>query len=387
MRTRPRKLLTFACGLLLAPSLAARAQELTFDDLLAYLHQHRNAVSVAAFTASARGGVDPDDPFLFHRPGVRRPLASAFKTVILAAYARQVSSGRLDPTEPVRLGDWERYYLPSTDEAHREATAALGIATDELGFALDPGQTVPIDLLARVMIRHSDNAATDFIAARVGSWAIHQTIVRAGLSGQDEPVSLLGLFLATHNFADGPLSWDRLRALRRLNRQQLTALCDDYAARYADPAWRQTQLEWLAVAPPPDYVLRAAAFDALFPRGTAADYASIFARLAAGTFFSQQVSAIMLAHLDQQVAADDPLFRYVAQKGGSGEGLLTMAALIVPKIGPLAGKPRVSIVFFEHLDEGAYSLFDQLEISSQLAALAALDPTSLSEVRQALRRR
>lgn len=52
-----------------------------------------------------------------HRGDDPQPLASAVKVVHLAAYARAVADGRLDPAEPVPVRDWERWYLPGTDGA------------------------------------------------------------------------------------------------------------------------------------------------------------------------------------------------------------------------------------------------------------------------------
>ena len=94
-------------------------------------------------------------------------LASTIKIVVLAAYAREVAAGRLDPHAELPIREWERFYLPGTDGgAHAAALAALGIPTDQDGFASNPEAAVSWDRIAQAMIRSSDNAATDLLLIR-----------------------------------------------------------------------------------------------------------------------------------------------------------------------------------------------------------------------------
>lgn len=89
-----------------------------------------------------------------HRAGDTVPLASAIKVVHLAAYARAVASGELDPAEPVPLSKWKRWYLPNTDGgAHPKALQRLGVT--------EPDDTVTLEQMVTAMIQESDIYATD----------------------------------------------------------------------------------------------------------------------------------------------------------------------------------------------------------------------------------
>ncbi|MFE3441638.1 serine hydrolase [Nocardia sp. NPDC059180] len=98
-----------------------------------------------------------------------QPIASAIKVVPLAAYARAVAAGTLDPHEPVPVSDWERWYMPGTDGgAHPAARARL------------TGETVTLDQLVSAMIRESDNAAPDYLRDRLGDQALIDAAAAGG---------------------------------------------------------------------------------------------------------------------------------------------------------------------------------------------------------------
>lgn len=372
---------------LVSLQVSAQAQApVTVDDVLAYLHEHRADVAVASFTASANGWLEPEDPVLVQAPLQPMPLGSTIKIVTLAAYAREVEAGRLDPRRPVRLDAWERYYLPGSDgEAHPRSLAELGLAFDELGFALEPDREVPLSALVDAMMRHSDNAAADYLLELLGPAAVRTTIRLAGLVGQQQPVNLLGFLLVAHNHEDGALTAERLHALQALPRARFLELCREYAARYGDPSWRVADLAWQLATPAPSYELRVAAEEALAPRGIVFDYALLLARLAAGRFLSPAISARMLSHLAISVDPDDPAIAALAGKGGTLDGVLTYALLVVPKVGPFAGKPRVSVVFLRNMPEDLHAAFDAENVPFLLSALLGLDPAVVEQVRAALR--
>ncbi|GAA5057299.1 serine hydrolase [Nocardia callitridis] len=109
-----------------------------------------------------------------------RPVASANKVVALAAYARAVADGELDPQQRVPLAEWERWYLPGTDGgAHDQALARLG------------GKDVTLDQLVSAMIRESDNAAPDYLRDRLGDQALINAAAAGGWEGY-KPSSKLG---------------------------------------------------------------------------------------------------------------------------------------------------------------------------------------------------
>lgn len=361
MWTKPLRRLCLALVLaLLARSLpAAEANPLeTPEQVLRYLVNHRDDISLVSYTVTPSGTPDPADPVIRVNAFRPMPLASTVKILVLAAYAREVAAGRLDPQEPIALGDWDRFYFPVVDGGiHAAALADLGFATDELGFAVDPAATVPLDRMVAMMIQHSDNPSVDLLLARMGADAVRATIAAAGLPAQDEPLPLTGLFLLGANHEDGPLTPARFRQLSRMTPAQRKVRILELEALYLDPAWKADELAWwLGGAPQPSYGLLARTVDLLFPRGNANGYARIMAGVATGTFLSPGISAVMRPHLEWPMA--DPqirdLFVSLGTKGGDAEGVVTGASWYIPRLGDFAGKPRVTVLFFRNLPSPVY---------------------------------
>jgi hypothetical protein len=333
-----------------AGAVAAQESFKTPDEVLQYLVKHRDDVALVSYTARPDGSPDPADPVIFRNADVPMPLASTIKVVVLAAYAREVVAGRLDPHEGVALADWERFYLPKTDGgAHPNALAALGIPADDLGFARDSATVVPLDAVARAMIRRSDNAATDYLLERLGRAALRETIAEAGLTGQDLPLPLLGLFLSWDNHQEGSLTPRKLQVLQNLPDDRYVARVDHFVAAYQDEAWRRDQIAWLTGGRVRyRYPLEVQAAVTLFPGGTARDYARILAGVVTGTFLSPEISAVMRPHLERDLlGATD--FDSIGFKGGTLSGVLTEAAWLVPREGDFAGKPRIVVLFLRGL--------------------------------------
>ncbi|MEQ0565643.1 serine hydrolase [Amycolatopsis sp. NEAU-NG30] len=141
---------------------------------------HRDDVSVVA---------DDGHCHLAHNADVPRVLASTIKVVHLLAYTTAVAEG-LDPAEPVRVGDWDAWHPfegdgPRGAGAHHRALTALGVGCDEFGVARDPEQRVPLDAIATAMITESDNAAPDYLRARLGDDALRAAAADGGWAGAD----------------------------------------------------------------------------------------------------------------------------------------------------------------------------------------------------------
>ncbi len=323
----------------------------TPEQVLQYLDQHRQDVALASYSVRPDGTLDPTDPMILFNPDRKMPLGSTFKIVVLAAYAREVTAGRLDPEQEVGIPDWERYYLPGTDGgAHPAALASLDIPADPYGFAKDRAAAVTLDTLAHVMIQLSDNAATDYLMARLGRDTLRSVIKQAGLTGQDVPLPILGIFLAWNNHEDGLLTPARVRRLLAESPARYAARVDRLTAAYGDPRWRrQEHLFLLATRDSFDYELEARVADARFQQGTVRDYARVMAGVVTGTFLSPEISALMRRHLEVPLPNHD-LFLSWGMKGGSLAGVLTEANYYVPAAGTLASKPRVSVLFLRRIE-------------------------------------
>ena len=231
---------------------------------------------LAVFVASVRpdGSPDPARSALVWNPVQPMPLASSRKIVVLAAYARAVAAGKLSAEAPVKLSEWEAFYLPGTDGgAHAGSLKALNIPADAQGRALDGSRTVPLDTVARFMIETSDNAATDLLMMRLGRDAIAETRRALRLSGQEEFGPISGLFSAwgdartRREYADWPMlrrvsdSWSRAAQVSRT-----PALRNPEALSRTLPGGE----ELLALV------------DATDAHGTVNDYAGLMARVLTG---------------------------------------------------------------------------------------------------------
>jgi Beta-lactamase enzyme family len=135
---------------------SAPAGEEPFAAFRAWLAGHRGDVSVVAEDGAGRR--------LSHLPAVPRVLASTIKVVPLLAYTTAVAGG-LDPDEPVRVGDWDAFH--------------------EYGVARDPEQSVPLDAIATAMTAVSDNAAPDYLRARLGDEALRAAATDGGWPDAD----------------------------------------------------------------------------------------------------------------------------------------------------------------------------------------------------------
>ncbi|WP_135229477.1 serine hydrolase [Deinococcus fonticola] len=279
------------------------------------------------------------------------PLASSMKVVVLAAYARAVSAGKLNPDTPVKVADWEAYYLPGTDGgAHAESLKTLGIGTDQQGRATTPEKTVPLDTLARFMIETSDNAATDLILSRLGKEAVPATIRALGLKQQEDIGPVSGLFgnwdkagaayLKAAPAQRRALDWQRGEAVRR------------------DPALRQPPA---TEAPASDAAIALAVQlqNQTPPRGSTADYAALMGRVLSGEGFHAAELALMRRHLGWPMRvnlANAQVYNALYAKGGSlGAGVLTNNLAL-----DIKGGPRVVYsIFLRNIPENSSAAITQ----------------------------
>lgn len=265
------------------------------------------------------------------------PLASSVKIVVLAAYARAVAAGGLDPEGLVTLGEWDGHYQPGTDGgAHAQALAGLSIPATEAGRAVDPGATARLDDLARAMIEVSDNAAADVLMLRLGQDAIGQTISALGLEGQTMPVPISGLYAAWLTDGEGFLA---------LGEGDRVVRAWALAAEVPDHPDLQEILEAdPSRLPGPDLAI--ALQNTTPPMGTAADYAGLMGRVLSGRGLDPAELSILRRHLgwarEGLPDSDRAMFRQLYVKGGSfSDGVLTLNLSF-----DLAEGPRRSVSLF-----------------------------------------
>ncbi|WP_033295544.1 serine hydrolase [Amycolatopsis jejuensis] len=363
MLTR-RRLLTAAAvagpAALLLPGIARAAEPdlSTPERWLARFAAHRNDVS-AVFDDGVRHR-------LHHLPSVARPLASAIKVVHLLAYATAVAAGRLDPAEPVRVGDWDARhpYLgdgPVGAGNHHTALTHLGIPCDEFGVAKDPERRVPLGKLAELMILVSDNSAADYLRARLGDRALRAAAARGGWPSPDVRMfsgETLLLFFPEY----GPPPGSPVTVRR--------AAGDALSARFAcDPSFRARVVPRATEQPPtePDLL----AWTGETGRGTAAQLAGLHHEIALGR---DEPAELAREILGLQFAGHQPPVLF---KGGSLPGALVLGVdLVWPD-----RRPGTGVVVLQHSTPAD---LEHADVLLRLGADALRSPATFTALEHAL---
>ena len=333
----------------------------TPEGVLDYLTAYPDEVSLVAYWT------DAPERGVYHGADVPRPLASTVKVVVLAEYARQVAAGALDPAERVPLDSLAVYDAPLTASGHRPALRWLRAAGRVRGGA------VALEDVARVMVRHSSNPATDYLIARLGRSAVLEAPRRLGLGGADAPLPVSGLFgqwdaAGTPVQADEAFEWAaRVRAGGGLRRLAPTA--NVLRLSYVEQRRNARTL----------------------PAGTALGYADALARARAGTLVSDSVSAHVLEVLNWPMRDGwATAFDAFGFKGGSVPGVMTMAAVGRPSgdaRGPAGGRDLeagvVVAVFVEGLPMGVWGEWEATGALFGFTTRLMTDPAFFERARTA----
>jgi beta-lactamase class A len=153
--------------LLVAASLSAAARPSAAEDSLERL---RSAVSAVVADAEGEVGVAIEHLESGHSIDVngstRFPMASTFKIAILVELFQQVDDGKIRLDEMVSLESGD-----------------IHIGSGELNEFLVPGIALSIENLARLMMRVSDNSATDLLMEKVGVENINRRLAALGVDG------------------------------------------------------------------------------------------------------------------------------------------------------------------------------------------------------------
>jgi len=327
---------------------APAADVTTAEGWIGYLAEHPDTVALALDDGA--GGT------LGHRADEQHPLASAVKVVHLAAYARAVADGDLDPAEPVPLADWERWYLPGTDgDAHPRALERLGVS--DPASPARPGVTVRLDDMVSAMIRESDNAVPDYLRDRLGDEALRQAAARGGWDGF-EPPTMLGTTIAMFDPAldDRDAVWEAAR-------------------RYAtDPAYREQILQTPVAG---DVFTRMDRIQRFGNTGSAVQLAALHRSVAEGSFGAG--ADLARAHLEWQQAAP-PGFEGLGFKGGSLPGILTDAFAFRRADGTVA----TAVILTAGMAPEEYAEATASYAHQQLLVAATTDPDVRERIRCAL---
>lgn len=248
------------------------------------------------------------------------PLASVVKIVNLIAYANAVAEGELDPAEWIALSEMERSYLPGMDlGAQRRAIEEL---RDKGLIALDPPAT-PLEEVPWMMIRHSSNAAADYLHLLLGQERIEKTAQDLGLENQTAICPWIGQFLiisnhervgsdraAVQSFIDDPEAYGQ--EVMRLTK----AFTEDDTFREAEsnPGIRRRSMDAQRLFA-----------ENLNAQGSARDYASLMSMLFQNQLNTSYTNILVRRVMEwpMEFVENQELFSTVGFKNGSLPGVLT----------------------------------------------------------------
>lgn len=359
----------------LAPDPAALAQlEAILPDVARPAWQQILDAPETVGLAAYRVGDSANGVFL--NADVQMPLASVAKVITLVAYAEAVAAGRLNPTDTVPLADLERYYLPNFDlGAHPRAVREL--ENDGLTFGDPPA--VLLEQVPWMMIRHSSNAAADYLHLLLGQAVIEETAVGLNLTQQTAPCTFLGQFLVMGNHLNGSSRQAVTNYVESpsLYAEDVALLVDAYSQ---DETFRQAEQAWRARRRIVPFDVQFAFSHALNAHGTPREYADLMARIAMNGLGSDESSFLARRTLEwpMRFPANQELFSNLGYKNGSLPGILTTVYYAYP-LGETA--PLVVALFYHDLPGRTYRQWRSSLPHDEFARWLLADPRAIPALR------
>lgn len=360
-----------------AALLATIASTLPVEALPAwnYLLENPGSVGLVAYR------VGDEANGVYHNADMQMPLASVVKIIHLVAYAEAVAAGELDPTSYVTLDTLDSYYLPGYDlGSHNRAIAELEAA----GLVLAAPDRIRLEDVPWMMIRHSANAATDYLHMLLGQTVLEETAVSLNLTQQTAPCTFLGQFLAMSNqtragqndraaieaYLDNPASYGT----------EVVQLTEAYTS---DPDFREAEQAWHADERRPSTQDQRFFSHTLNAHGTPREYAALMAQIAQNGLSNPESSFLARRYLEWPMIfpANQERFSNLGYKNGSLPGILNTAYYAYP-IGEVT--PTVVILFYRDLPGSSYREWRNNLAHDELARWLLDNPEALSLLRAAL---
>lgn len=312
---------------------------------------------------------------------MQMPLASVVKLLPLVAYTEAVAAGNLDPTSTVTLADLEQYYLPGYDlGSHNRAVNDLR----EQGRVLPDPDRVLLEDVPWMMVRHSSNAAADYLQMLLGQAAVEATAVSLGLTEQTAPCTWLGQFMAMANHTRSGVD-DRQAVEGYLEHPEEygaeAALLTD--AFVQDDAFREAEIQWHRNVRRPSVNTQRFFSHHLNAHGTANEYAALMARLAQNGLSNGESSFLARRYLEWPMVFPDnqAIFSNLGYKNGSLPGILTTVYYAYP-LGETT--PTVVVLFFRDLPQRTYRQWRFSLPHDELARWLLADPQAIPALRAVL---
>lgn len=250
--------------------------------------------------------------------GVKRPLASVAKIIVLAELAEQAASGTINLEEKITIGSLNKFYIPNSDgSAHSEWLFDLKAKGTEFETEISLYE------VARGMMKYSSNANTEFLMDRLGLDSINARLQTWGLKDHD----------VLYPFSSAILMPAYLKASLSVSWRQAASIINNYS--YSEYAARAIEIFNLLRNDSEGIHIRRlnlrqrarAKFQRLWsdklPRSTAKEYAHLLKNIYEGELLSGEARAVFQNVMNLQLPNQQ--FKIAAQKGGSSLSILNIA--------------------------------------------------------------
>ena len=334
------------------------------DDLLTYIAQHPEQVSLVAF--------DVDDPGagVYYGADSVRATTRVAVLQLLADYAQETAADGTPQRVP--LDSIAQYALPGVTQASYEQTLQSLEASGQIGS--DSTVTVA-DLMARVA-RSGGRATVDWWMMSRGADAVSTLPDALTLSNTTAPRPLTGVTLLGRN-----RSIDALQNLSSAE-QMKAAFAETHRLRDAATRARvhdqmQTDGSTLTLEQQRDVV------QAIYPKGTARAYATFARGIAEGTVPSSASASVLHSMLERSMAPDsaDVPFASVATYGGAAPGVMSFVGYARFRDDR---SPRVAVLLMERMPIAVVYHLLQTGIDTGFQLQLLGDPAYLDRVRRTL---
>lgn len=338
--------------------------------MVGWIRDHPGRFSLAVRPGVDGGGIEVN-------AAETRPAASTFKVAVLVTYAHQVAAGQLDPDEQVPVGAVDRWVVEGTDGgAHSTAMTEFAQAG-----------TITLDEVAAAMTEHSDNAATDYLLARLGSAAVADVMGTLGLD-QLGPIAAptAGALLAVTTGEPATTIDQRLAELSEMDSAERARIAWTAAQDFETDPVGSTAAIHEALATLTTWDQQLALTDALPWWAPPRDLALLVERAVIEERLGHDVAVTVTRHLSWPM--EDPTladrFTLAGAKDGVTAGVLAVVGIVQPRHGDFAAAPRVVAVNLSGLDQDTWTQLLETEAHLQLALALAADPTTAAALAEEL---
>ncbi|MCP4361658.1 MAG: serine hydrolase [Chloroflexi bacterium] len=333
---------------------------------------HPQTVGLAAYR------VGDEDNGVFLNADSQVPLASVVKLINLVAYVEATAAGQVDPASTVEVAALDAYYLPNYDVGGH--SRSLGDLEGKGHIIADPPR-IYLEDVAYMMMRHSSNAAADYLHLLLGQAVMEETAVSLNLASQTAPCTWVGQFMAMANHTSAAAN-DRAAIEGYLadpgSYGRTASLLTD--AYISDPAFREAERNWHSATRRPSVATQRTFSHNLNAHGTPREYAALMARLSQNGLSNADSSFLARKYLEWPMIFPDnqEQFSNLGYKNGLLPGILTTIYYAYPK-GETT--PIVVALFFHDLPNRTYQQWRHTLPHDELARWLLYDPQAIPTLR------